>query len=136
MPQYSQFQPKPYRPRMSAYWYLDQWDYLLYALREASSFFVAYFAIIILLQVAALGAGPAAYAKFEALLANPIMIIVNAVAFLFVMFHMVTWFNLVPRVMMRQILGKPTPDAVSAAPNFAIWFGASIIVAIFILRII
>ena len=121
MPQYSQFQPKPYRPRMSAYWYLDQWDYLQYAVREASSFFVAYFAIIILLQVAALSAGSAAYAKFEACMASPIVMIVNAVG----------------RGFAEQLAHHHAGhDAVSAMPNFAAWFGATIIVGLFILRII
>jgi Fumarate reductase subunit C len=54
MPQYTQYQPKAYEPKMSAYWWLDQWHYLRYALREASSFFVGYFAIITLIQIAAL----------------------------------------------------------------------------------
>lgn len=136
MPQYSQFQSKPYRPPMSAFWYLNQWNYLIYALREASSLFVAYFAVVIMLQVGALGAGPTPYANFEAWLRTPLMIVVNSIAFGFLVLHAVTWFFLVPRVMARQVLGKPMPDILSAAPNFAIWIGLSVIVALFALRVI
>jgi len=135
MPQYTQYQPKVYRPRMPAYWWLDQWHYLRYALREASSFFVAYFAVVILVQIAALNAGPGHYAAFQACMRSPLMIIVNAIALAFLLLHAVTWFNLVPRVMMRQITGRPLPDPIAAAPNFLIWFGASVIVALFILGI-
>jgi fumarate reductase subunit C len=136
MPQYSQYQPKAYKPKMSAYWWLDQWHYLRYALREASSFFVGYFAVITLIQIAALDSGPGKYAAFQAWMRSPLLIVVNAIALAFLLFHAVTWFNLVPRVMVRQIAGRPMPDAVSSIPNFFIWFGATVIVALFILRLI
>jgi succinate dehydrogenase subunit C len=136
MPQYAKYQPKVYRPRMSAYWWLDQWHYLRYALREASSFFVAYFAVLTLVQIAALNAGHDQYAAFQACLRSPFMIILNAITLAFVLFHAITWFNLVPRVMVRQITGRPLPDAIASVPNFFIWFGASLIVALFILGIL
>jgi fumarate reductase subunit C len=136
MPQYNQYQPKAYKPRMSAYWWLDRWHYLRYALREASSFFVAYFAVIILVQIAALNAGPEHYAAFQQCLRSPLLIILNAIALVLISFHAVTWFNLVPRVMVRQIVGRPLPNAIASIPNFLIWFGATVIVGLFILRII
>jgi fumarate reductase subunit C len=136
MPQYSQFQPKPYRPRMSAYWYFDRWPYLRFILREASSFFVAYFAVLMLMQIAALNAGPSAYAKFEACLSTPPMLILNGFTLLFLLLHTVTWFNLVPRVMLREMRGKTMPEIAAAAPGYIAWIGASIIVALFALRII
>ncbi|HEX4209009.1 MAG TPA: hypothetical protein VHY56_01350 [Candidatus Binataceae bacterium] len=135
MPQYIRYQPKVYHPRMSAYWWLDQWHYLRYTLRESSSFFVAYFAVVTLVQIAALNAGPDHYASFQACMRSPLMIIINAVALVFLLLHAVTWFNLVPRVMVRQMTGRPLPDAISSIPNFFIWFGASFIVALFILGI-
>jgi fumarate reductase subunit C len=136
MPQYTTYQPKPYRPRMSAYWYLDQWHYLRYAMRESSSFFVAYFAVVTLVQIAALEAGPTRYAQFQACMRCPGMIVLNAIALAFILLHAVTWFTLVPRVALRQVLGKPTPDIIASAPNFMVWFGASLIVALFILGVI
>lgn len=136
MPQYSQFQPKPYRPRMSAFWYFDRWPFLLFILRELSSFFVAYFAVLVLVQVCALSAGPTAYAGFQACLRNPLMIILNAVTLLFVLLHAVTWFNLVPRVMVREVTGRQLSDFLVASPNYFVFVGASAIVALFILRIL
>jgi fumarate reductase subunit C len=135
MPQYTTFQPKPYRPRMSAYWYLDQWNYLRYALRESSSFFVAYFAVVTLVQIAALKAGPTHYAHFQALMRSPVITVLNAVALVFILLHAVTWFMLVPRVALRQVLNKPTPDIIASAPNFMAWFGATLIIALFILGV-
>lgn len=136
MPQYRQFQPKPYEPRMSPFWYFDRWPYLKFMLRETSSVFVAYFAVIMLVQIAAINGGPISYARFNAFMATPLMVCLNILAFLFVCLHAVTWFMLVPRVMMRQMLGRPTPDLMAAMPNFAIWLAASVFVAIFALRLI
>jgi fumarate reductase subunit C len=64
------------------------------------------------------------------------MIILNGLTLVFLLLHAVTWFNLVPRVMVRQVLGKSIPDAVAAAPNYLIWLGATAIIGLFILRII
>ncbi len=136
MPQYSQFQPKPYRPRMSAFWYFDRWPYLLFVLREISSFFVAYFAVLVLVQIYALSADPTVYAAFQACMRNPLMIILNAVTLLFMLLHAATWFNLVPRVMAREMTGRQLSDLMVAAPNYFVFFGASVIIALFILRIL
>lgn len=136
MPQYSQFQPKPYRPVMSPYWYFDRWPYLRFILRETSSVFVAYFAVVMLVQISALNNGPTAYRNFESWMASPAVFIVNVIALLFICFHAVTWFALVPRVMTRQVLRKSIPNLVSAIPNYGIWLAASVIVALFALRCI
>jgi fumarate reductase subunit C len=135
MPQYTTYQPKPYQPRMSAYWYLDQFHYLRYVLRESSSFFVAYFCVLTLVQIAALSDGPTYYAHFQAVMQCPLMIIINAAALGLILLHAVTWFLLVPRVALRQMLGRPTPDLIASVPNFMIWFGATVIVGLFILGI-
>ena len=136
MPQYRQFQPKPHQPEMTPYWYFDRWPYLKFLIRESSAVFVGWFAIVMLLQLKALISGPTAYANFEQWMATPLVFIVNAITFVLVCFHAVTWFMLVPRVMTRQVLGRPMPDMISAAPNFGIWLAASVVVALFALRVI
>jgi fumarate reductase subunit C len=87
-------------------------------------------------QIAALSAGATRYAHFQALMRCPLVIVINALALGFILLHAVTWFLLVPRVALRQMLGKPTPDIVASAPNFMVWFGATLIVALFILGIL
>jgi len=136
MPQYRQFQPKTFQPEMTPYWYFDRWPYLKFLLRESSSIFVGWFAVVMLLQLNALISGPLEYAQFEGWMATPAVFIVNLISLVFICFHAVTWFRLVPRVMARQVLGRPTPDMMSAAPNFAVWLAASVVVALFALRVI
>jgi fumarate reductase subunit C len=64
------------------------------------------------------------------------MLILNGITLLFLLLHAATWFNLVPRVMLREMRGKMTPEITAAAPGYIAWIGASIIVALFALRII
>lgn len=136
MPQYSTFQPKPYRPRMSPYWYFERWPYLKFMIRELSCVFVAYFAVMMLLQIHAISNGPMAYARFAACMRGPLTLILNAVALVLIMFHAVTWFALVPRVFIRHLMGPGIPDVVAMLPNYGAWFVASAIVAAFLLRLI
>lgn len=136
MPQYRQFQYKAYQPVMSPYWYFDRWPYLKFMLREMSSIFVGWFAVVILLQLNALVSGPTAYANFQHWMATPPVFIVNILSFVFICFHAITWFMLVPRVVARQVLQRPSPDVLSAAPYFGIWLVASVVVALFALRVI
>jgi fumarate reductase subunit C len=136
MPEYNAFKPKPFRPEMSAYWYLDRWPYLKFTIRESSSIFVAWFAVVMLMQINAISKGSAAYAAFQAWMREPLVIIANFIAFFFVVFHAVTWFMLVPRVFVRHLFGNVIPDGLAAAPNYGIWLVVSAVIALFALRII
>lgn len=121
---------------MPPYWYVERWPYLEFVLRESSCVFVGYFAAIMLLEIDAIEKGFGAYAHFQALMSSPIFLIVNALAFIFICFHAVTWFMLVPRVFMRHVLGYSIPDPLTAAPNFGVWVVVSVIIALFAMRVI
>jgi fumarate reductase subunit C len=126
--------PPWYRPRVSTYWWLWRWPYLKFILRELSSVWVAYFVVLLLLQLRALHHGPEAYAAFQAWLQAPHVIALNVVGLLFVLFHSVTWFNLAPRAMVVRVRGKRVPDLLIAASNYAAWLVVSVAVAWLILR--
>jgi fumarate reductase subunit C len=136
MPQYSAFKPQPYRPRMSPYWYFDRWPYLKFMVREASCLLVAWFGVVMLVQIYAIERGDGAYAHFQALMACPTVMVVNAVALVLIAFHAVTWFVLVPRVFVRHLMGPAIPDQITAAPNFGAWLVASAVVGAFLLGLI
>jgi fumarate reductase subunit C len=134
IPAYTADHPRWYRPRVSTYWWLWQWGYLKFILRELSSVLVAYFVVLILLQLRALSHGPEAYAAFQAWLKTPLVIALNGVALLFVLFHTVTWFNLAPRAMAVRLRGKRVPDLLIVGANYVAWLVVSVAVAWLILR--
>jgi fumarate reductase subunit C len=131
---YTEFHPRWYRAPVSVYWWLGQWQYLKFILRELSSVFVAIFVVITLLQLRALLSGPAAYTRFEHWLQTPAAIALNLISFFFVLFHTITWFNLAPKAIAMRVHGKRLPDFLVAAPNYALWVLVSVAVAWSILR--
>ncbi len=133
-PAYTEFHPRWYRPRVSVYWWLGQRQYLKFILRELSSVFVAVFVVITLLQLRALSKGPEAYARLQHKVQNPAVIGLNVISLFFVLFHTVTWFNLTPRAMPIRFRGKRLPEALIAAPNYAVWLVISVAVAWLVLR--
>jgi len=133
-PAYTEFHPRWYRPHVSVYWWLGEWRYLRFILRELSSVFVAAFVIVTLLELRALRNGPEAYARFEHRLATPVAIALSTISFFFVLFHTITWFNLAPSAMAVRFRGKRLPDIVVAAPNYALWLVVSAAVSWLVLR--
>ena len=96
--------------------------------------FVAYFIVITLMQVQALGDGPAGYAVFQQFMAHPFVVLLNVVTFLFLLLHTITWFNLTPRAVVLRLRGKRVPDLLIIAPNYVAWLVISGVIAWFVLR--
>ena len=119
---------------MSTYWWLSEWSYTKFILRELSSVFVAYVVVIILMQVRALGQGPAEYAAFQEFMTHPFVIFLNVVTFLFLLLHTITWFNLTPRAIALRLGGKRVPELLIIAPNYVAWLVISGVVAWVVLR--
>ena len=132
-PAYKEFHPQWYRTRVSPYWWLSQWSYTKFMLRELSSVFVAYFIVITLMQVQALRQGRAEYAAFQEFMAHPFVVLLNVVAFLFLLLHTITWFHLTPRVIVLRLGGRRLPDAWIIAPSYVGWFVISGLIAWFVL---
>lgn len=133
-PSCTPYHPKWYRHRMSVWWWLKRWPFTKFVLRELTSVFVAYYALLTLCQVRAVAAGPEGYGRFASMLASPGFLVLNAVAFVAVAFHSVTWFRLAPKAMGLTVRGKRVPDAAIAAANFGAWAVLSAIVAWIVLR--
>lgn len=130
----SVYHPRWYRERVSTYWWLWRWPYLKFVLREISSIFVAWYVLLTVLQIRAMLSGPRSYADFQEFLATPPVILFNAVSFVFVLIHTITWFNLAPRAMAVRVGGRRVPDILISAPNYAAWLAVSAGVAWMLLR--
>lgn len=122
---YTPYHPKWYRRRVSVWWWLQNRSYAVFVLRELTSVFVAFFAVVLLWQLRALVDGPEAYAHFLARLRTPIFLALNSVALLFVLFHTITWFNLAPKAMVLRLGGKRVPDWIIAGLNYLAWLFVS-----------
>ena len=115
---YTLYHPKWYRRRVSVWWWLQKGSYAFFVLRELTSVFVAFFAVVSLWQLRALGQGPAAYAHVLARLRTPFFLALHSVALLCVLFHAITWFHLAPKAMVVRLGGKRIPDWMVAGVNY------------------
>jgi fumarate reductase subunit C len=131
---YTPYHPKWYRRRVSVWWWLQNRTYTGFVLRELTSVFVAFFALVYLWQLRALAEGPDAYAQFLARLKTPLFLVLDGVAFLFILFHSITWFNLAPKAVVVRLKGKRVPDWVVVGLNYAAWLVLSAAVAFIVLR--
>jgi fumarate reductase subunit C len=111
------------------WWWLKKGSYAFFVLRELTSVFVAFFAVLLLLELRALAQGPEAYGQFLARLRTPLFLAVDAVAFLFVLFHAVTWFHLTPTAMVVRLRGRRVPGWAIVGVNYAAWLVLSAAVA-------
>jgi len=131
---YTPYHPRWHRHRVSVWWWLKKGSYTVFVLRELTSVAVAFFAVVTLGLVRAVAAGPEAYQRFLARLGTPLFLCLNAIAFAFVLFHAITWFNLAPKAMVVRVGGKRVPDAIVAGSNYGAWLVLSGAVAYFLLR--
>jgi fumarate reductase subunit C len=79
--------------------------------------------------VVAVGRGDEEYRRFVDWSTNPVVLTFNVIAFLFVLFHAVTWFNLAPKAMIVKVRGKRLPPALVAVAHFGAWAVVSAVVA-------
>ena len=85
-------------------------SYFVFMLRELSSVFVAWFVVYLLLLVArGRPRGERRTTTSSTGPARPGCVVLNVVAFAFVVLHAVTWFNLTPQAMDVRLRGRPVP---------------------------
>ena len=101
---------RPYRPRISTWWWTRKRTYLVFVLRELSSVFIAWFVVYLVLFLDAVGEGEAAYRRFLDWASAPWVVALNVVALAFVLLHTVTWFSLTPQAMDVRVAGQKVPD--------------------------
>jgi len=107
------------RRPMSTWWWLRKRTYFVFVMRELSSFFVAWYVLFLLLLVRAVDRGDAAYADFLDWAGSPVVVVVNVVAFAFIVLHTVTWFSLTPQAMDLRAGGRPVPGWAVIAGQYA-----------------
>ena len=89
---------RPYVRPMTGWWWRNAY-YRAYMVREASSVFVAAYALVLLFGLARLAQGRAAFDGWRESLASPWAIAFHVVALAFFACHAWTWFAVMPKTM-------------------------------------
>jgi fumarate reductase subunit C len=110
-----------YRRQVPVFWWLGRRSYVAFVLRELSAVFVAWFVVFLLLLIKAISAGSEQYERFLQWSAGPWVLLLNTVAWLFVLLHTVTWFGLAPRAMVVRFRGRRVPRKQILALHYVLW---------------
>ncbi|HET6986862.1 MAG TPA: fumarate reductase subunit C [Kribbella sp.] len=123
-----------YQRPVHLFWWLERRSYLLFVLRELSSVFVAWSVVYLLLLVKAVSDGEPSYERFLQWSGHWWMVVINVIAMLFLLLHVVTWFGLAPRAMVVKVRGSRLPPRQIVAAHYVLWLVLSAIVAWVVLR--
>jgi fumarate reductase subunit C len=116
-------------------WYLRRAYLFRYTLRELTAVFVLIQALIMLTGLAALVAGPSAWAGFLDLLSHPLMIGLSAVLLLAALYNSITWFLVAPKAMPAIFIGtRPVPDRVIVVAHLVVFAILSVLVVVLLAR--
>lgn len=111
---------KPFVRPMTGWWLKNPF-YIRYMIREATSVFVAIYALILLAGLLNLVSGEAAYNNWLAAMSNPLALLFHIIAIAAAIYHTVTWFNVAPKVAPILMIGKNRiPDRVITATQYVI----------------
>jgi fumarate reductase subunit C len=116
---YEPYHPKWYRKRVPIFWWLENVAYVKFITRELTSLAVGYAAVLLLVQIWVMSSGQGAYERFLEAMATPPMVAFNAVMFLLVWFHTITWLNLAPQALVIRLAGRRVPSGAVLAGHYA-----------------
>jgi len=114
-----------YRWKRPAGWWLRNRRYLAFQLRELGGVVSAVYGLILLNLIRQLDAGPSEYNAFLDMMRTPPWLYVNIVLFALVVWHALTWFQLIGKAQPIQFTATPISWKTAFAVNVLLWIGVS-----------
>ena len=109
---------KPYWREISPTWYLSNWPYRWFMVREMTSVFIGAYLVFLVVWLFRLAAGAQSFEQMLVAMRRPLSIVFHAIVLAAALYHSITWFNLTPKVMPVHIGEERLP-----APLVAIGMG-------------
>ena len=123
---------KPYVRPMQGWWRRNPF-YVRYMIREASSVFLAIYTVVLLVGLARLAQGEAAYEAWRAALTSFGSVVFHLLALLTVGYHAYTWWKVAPKTAPDiRIAGRPLPELVITAGGWLATLGTSALVYVIV----
>ena len=120
---------KPYVREISkSTWYLGRRRDILHMVDEISSLFIGVYVLLLLMGLAALADGEAAYLQYLERLGNPLLIGFHWLVIGFTLMNSVSWFRSTPKAMRVQIGEEVVPGSMIAAGHYVAWIAVSLFI--------
>lgn len=85
--------------RSTAGWWRKNPRFIRYMIREGSAVLVSLYAVVLLVGLVSLTLGKGAFDAWRTVLTTPVSVGFHSVAALFVAYHSLTWFRVMPKTM-------------------------------------
>jgi fumarate reductase subunit C len=109
-------------------WFFRHPRYMRYMAREITCIFIGAYTLILLVGLARLSQGEAAYESFLQALATPASIVFQIATLVLAVYHTTTWFNVTPKALPLQIGEDFVPNAAIAGAHYAGWAVLSVVI--------
>jgi len=96
---------RPYRRPAPKDWWAKA-PYRAYTVREMSGLAVAGYGAVVFAGVYSLSQGPESWAAYVRFLQSPVSLLLHAALLAAVLYHVKTWFQILPKTMPKLILGR------------------------------
>ena len=113
-------------------WWLRKPSYLLFMARELTSVFVAGYAVFLLVLIWRADDAESFSRLFDAL-DSPGSVVLHLIFLAVVLFHTITWINLLPKVLVLWRGDEQVSPTLVAASNYVAWVVISGVVALLVL---
>lgn len=117
--------PKPYIRKMPATWWLRKRAYFWFMIRELTAVFVGAYCIVLMVFLWRIKQGVSQYQEFLDILQTPWSVGFHFVALVFAVYHSITWFNLLPKVIVLRQGEEKVPGVFLVAAHYLAWFAVS-----------
>ena len=122
---------RPYRRPMNPTWWANP-PYRAYTLRELTGVAVALYGLVLFFGLICLALGPGAYDGYLGFLRSPFSIVLHLLLLAAVVYHVVTWFETLPKTQPKLIIdGKPFPAKKMTAIAIKVGAGCSLVLLLF-----
>ena len=125
-----------YRQPMPNDWWLKSYRYFMYMMRELTALFAALWVLGFLAQLPMMAGYPenmGAYNRWLEYARSPVWIIFSFISLIFVLYHAVTFINLMGTVMTARFGKVRIGGGMVVAPMLLAWLGITIILAAIIM---
>ncbi len=122
----------PYPRQSSKTWYLANWPYRLFMLRELSAVFLALYTVLLLVLVTKVHAGADAFAGYLDTLQSPLLVAVHIVVMAFALLHSVTWFQAVPKGLPLRRGEELVPPRLVIGANYVLLLAVTAVVVVIV----
>ena len=124
---------KTYKKKMPVFWWTQKMSHLIFIAREFTSVAVAFFVLVLLFLIRAVGNGQEAYVAYIEMLKTPLFMFLSVFSLGGLLFHSISWFNLAPKAMVVKLGKKKVPGLFIVLANYLGWLVISIALVWFLL---